>query len=260
MEKEIQNILSQGTLLEAGRQRHYLFKYGLGLRIDQEAEYTIISGCAIPFGIVEPFIAFTKLLKMFNVDYTFLKREYCCGGFIISRINEKERKTAEKYSRKFIKNNIEQAKKLGSSTVVTLCAVCAFLYSSFFGEEEDIRIIYYPELLLEKMKGKAELNQDIAYYEGCYKVHKEIAPKGKINLQSVHHIFEKIKGLKVTEIPSDKCCITNPKAIIDQVMEKEIDTLVCSCSGCHAMLERNLRNNNKIKTKFLTQLILESLR
>ncbi|MEM3565090.1 MAG: heterodisulfide reductase-related iron-sulfur binding cluster [Candidatus Jordarchaeaceae archaeon] len=87
---------------------------------------------------------------MFEVDYTFLKREYCCCGFIISRTNAEERKVAEDYSRKFIEFNIEMAKKLGSSTVVTFCAVCAFLYSQFFGKDENTRIIHYPELLLEK--------------------------------------------------------------------------------------------------------------
>jgi hypothetical protein len=57
LENNIHNILSQGSILEAGKQRHYLFKHGLGLRINHEAEYTIISGCAVPFGIIEPFIA-----------------------------------------------------------------------------------------------------------------------------------------------------------------------------------------------------------
>ncbi|MEM3565094.1 MAG: hypothetical protein QXR19_17840 [Candidatus Jordarchaeaceae archaeon] len=57
----------------------------------------------------------------------------------------------------------------------------------------------------------------------------------------------------------DQCCVTNPKAILDQIMEKEIDTLVCSSSGCHAVLERNIRNENKVKMKFLTQILLESL-
>ncbi|MFB0562476.1 MAG: heterodisulfide reductase-related iron-sulfur binding cluster [Candidatus Lokiarchaeia archaeon] len=260
MEKDINNILSQGSILEAGKQRHYLLKYGLGLRTDQEAEYTIISGCAVPFGIIEPFIAFTKLLDLFDVDYTFLKKEYCCGGFIISRTRGNERKNAEDYSRKFVENNVKQAKKLGSSTVVTLCAVCAYLYSEMFGKAEDIRIIHYPELLLEKIKGKTELNQDIAYYEGCYKVHEEIAPRGTINLGSVHQIFEKIKGLKVTEIASDLCCITDSKAVINQAIGKDLNTVVCSCSGCHAMLKRNLEKSKKMEVKFLTQIILESLR
>ncbi|MHA1429705.1 MAG: heterodisulfide reductase-related iron-sulfur binding cluster [Candidatus Freyarchaeota archaeon] len=262
MEESVKRIMSQGSILESGKQRHYLLKYGLGLNMDKEAKYTIIAGCNNPFGLFKPFNDFVELMRLFDVDYTFLKKEYCCGNLAYRGISAEERPKMEEYSRQFIENNLKQAKKLGSEAIVTFCCVCAYLYNRFFGEEyEGMRILYFPEFLLETMKGSPRLDREVAYYEGCYRYQKELAPGAKINLKSNHELLNRIEGLRVNQVPSNVCCIDNVQKIIDTVNGQGVHTVITSCTGCYAVLGVTSKLlGGKPRVKFLTETLLEAYR
>ncbi len=260
MEESVKRIASQGSILEAGKQRHYLLKYGLGLNMDKQATYTIIAGCNNPFALFKPFKAFVELLKLFDVDYTFLKKEFCCGNLAYREISKEERPKLEEYSKQFIENNLKQAKKLGSRAVVTFCNVCCFLYNRFFGGEyEGMRILYYPEFLLETMKGKPRLDKNVAYYEGCYRYQRDLAPGAKINLKSNHELLRRIQGLKVSQVPSNLCCMDSAQKIIDEVNNQRVNTLVASCTGCFAVLDVISKlAGGKPEVKYITEILLEA--
>ncbi|MGQ9720807.1 MAG: heterodisulfide reductase-related iron-sulfur binding cluster [Candidatus Jordarchaeum sp.] len=260
MEESVNRIMSQGSILESGKQRHYLLKYGLGLNMDKSAKYTIIAGCANPFGLFEPFKDFIELLGLFNVDYTFLKKEYCCGNLAYREIPKEDRPKLEEYSRQFIENNLKQAKKLGSEAIVTFCCVCAYLYNRFFGDEyEGMSILFFPELLLETMKGIPKLNKSIAYYEGCYRYQRDLAPGAKINLKSNHELLDRIEGLQISLVPSKLCCMEDLQKIFEEINNKDVDIVVTSCTGCYAVLGVTSKlMGGKPQVKFLTEILLEA--
>ena len=258
MEESVNRIMSQGSILESGKQRHYLLKYSMGLNMDKPASYTIIAGCANPFGLFEPFKAFIELMRLFDVDYTFLKKEYCCGN-LAYRL-EGDRSKLEEYSKKFIENNLKKAKELGSKAIVTFCCVCAYLYNRFFGDEyEGMRILYFPEFLLVTMKGTPRLNRKVAYYEGCYRYQRDIAPGAEINLKSNHELLGRIEGLQVSQVPSNLCCMDDLQKIMEEVNSKDVDTVVTSCTGCYAVLGVTSKlMGGKPPVKFLTEILLEA--
>jgi Fe-S oxidoreductase len=260
MEESVNRIISQGSILESGKQRHYLLKYGLGLNMDKPSSYTIIAGCANPFALFEPFRDFVELMRLFNVDYTFLKKEYCCGNLAYREVSEEEKPKLEECSKQFIENNLKQALKLGSKAIVTFCCVCAYLYNRFFGDEyEGMRILYYPEFLLETMKGTPRLDKNVAYYEGCYKYQRRIAPGAKINLKSNHELLSRIEGLRVSQVPSNLCCMDDVPKIIEAVNNQGVDTLVTSCTGCYAVLEvASKLMGGKPEVKYITEILLEA--
>ncbi len=260
MEESVNRIISQGSILESGKQRHYLLKYSLGLNMDKPANYTIIAGCANPFGLFEPFRAFIDLVRLFDVDYTFLKKEYCCGNLAYRKISKEERPKLEEYSKQFIENNLKQAKKLGSKAIVTFCCVCAYLYNRFFGDNyEGMRILYFPEFLLEAIKGTPRLDKTVSYYEGCYRYQRDLAPGAKINLKSNHELLGRIEGLQVSQVPSKLCCMDDVQKIIEEVNNQDVDTVVTSCTGCYAVLGVTSKlMGGKPQVKFLTEILLEA--
>jgi Fe-S oxidoreductase len=134
------------------------------------------------------------------------------------------------------------------------------VYNRFFGDKyEGMRILYYPEFLLETMKGTPRLDKNVAYYEGCYRYQRGIAPGARVNLKSNHELLSRIEGLRVSQVPSNLCCMDGVQKIIEAVNNKGVDTLVTSCTGCYAVLEvASKLMGGKPQVKYITEILLEA--
>lgn len=77
--KLVENIENYGICKGTGEERRKLLVDDIGLRIGEKAEYVIITGCFPPEGMPHVFGAFKGLLDHFQIDYTLLSKEYCCG-------------------------------------------------------------------------------------------------------------------------------------------------------------------------------------
>ncbi len=55
----------------------------MGFRTVDRAEYALIASCFLPSLVPEGMKAFRLLLEYFKVDYTLLRKEYCCGNLLL---------------------------------------------------------------------------------------------------------------------------------------------------------------------------------
>src|SRR3972149_3256267 len=66
---KIQQIEAQGPSVEVGAMRLRLLKETIGARVDQQAEFAILSGCHAPFRFF-PIKGFVELLERLGVSYS----------------------------------------------------------------------------------------------------------------------------------------------------------------------------------------------
>jgi Fe-S oxidoreductase len=75
------------------------------------------------------FSALKNFLDHYGVSYTFLSKEYCCGWVplmqpAVMAKDEERIKQLKGVVEEFLKENINQAKKVGAKAIVTICAPC----------------------------------------------------------------------------------------------------------------------------------------
>ena len=88
-----------------------------GFRVADSAEYALLASCFSPYLSPGDMTAFRELLDHFEVDYTLLPKEYCCGAmFYMHALDEKHEgdlDRADATAREFLDRNLEQAREVG---------------------------------------------------------------------------------------------------------------------------------------------------
>jgi len=260
LKQQIEDIKREGMLFTPMVLRNSIIG-GLEIRLKEKvAENLIIIGCAC-FGTALPLRSFCLLLQRLGISYTFLEKEYCCGAPLINQalLQGEDREEMDEIARDLIKMNLEQAEGKGVKNIIFFCTWCAYLAKRFFPKEK-IPLLFYPEILMDKLDGgRLELKAKVGYFGGRPHRLPVYIPQEDVDLQwrEYRQLLQRIKGLQVIDIPR-YCCQIAPWAIFQRMEKFGLDTLVIPCIVCYGRLIRVAPSG--IKVKFLSDILLQALK
>lgn len=253
----VDNIRAYGSYKDSGEGRRKVLE-DAGSRIDQKAEYVIISGCRQPEDMPHVFSDFSALLNRLQVDYTFLSKEFCCGWIPLQQpaVMAKDDETIAKAKalvKEFILGNFRQAEALGAKSIALFCTACESNYSNY-QSETDLELIFYTELL-DRYFQYGHLALDADYYEGCYRFRRRITDQ-PLNTEPAVRVLSKIEGLRLHRLDSKLCCYIPPhfEQLTASIRSKTVITI---CTGCYSNLRRVERGNYQVR--MLPEVVLEAL-
>jgi len=260
-EKLVDNIRAYGTYRGSGEEKHRILVEDIGFKIGEKAEYVITTGCLQPEGMPHVLRAFKDLLDHFQVDYTLLSKEYCCGWMPLGQPavmakNEEDIAKAKELSGEFILENFRQAEALGAKSIVLFCAACDPNYANYTGAT-NLEVISQSELLDRFFQG-GRLDLELDYYPGCYRFRRRITTE-PVDVEPAVRILNKIEGLRVNHLDDKLCCYIPPH--MEQLTGSlTTETLVTICSGCYHNLKGKLQESGDRRVKMLPEVILEAVR
>jgi len=259
-QKVVDNIWAYGTCKDSGEGRLKVLKE-IGFRMQERAEYVILTGCFNPEGMPPVFHALKALLDHFQIDYSLLAKEYCCGWMplgqpaVIAK-NEGDIARSKELSRTFVLENFRQAEALGAKSIVRFCAACEPTYTNC-AAATNLELISYTELLDRHFKG-GRLDMTVDYYPGCYRFRRRVTNQ-PVDLAPAVRVLNKIKGLQVNHVDPRLCCYIPPhlEQLADSLTTR---TVVTICSGCYGNLRRKLSERGGGEVKMLPEVVLAAMR
>lgn len=252
MEK-VERIENSDCSIGPMEMRRRLLTYAMNSRLDALAEYVVITGCRSTTAFVH-LSHLVKLLKYYEVDYTFLSEETCCGNSFLEHLNPKETaadeiEEYENYAKGFENRNLARIEALGIKKIVTACPGCNTRYNQF--QSGKIEVLYYTQLLARYVRD-IRLDSQVNFYEGCHKYHRTAS--FKIDTTNSKSLISGMKDLDVTDIPN-YCC----RNLADKIFEKsDAATIVTPTSCCWTFLG-NQRKADSPQVIPLTQLMCQAL-
>lgn len=227
------------------------------LPYDQPAENVIVTGCQILGGLPHMPAKLAGLFDRAGLSYTFLSKEYCCGNNLyrpaIKAKDEEAMAECMNLSREFVGKNMETARELGAKRLIIFCSPCYPIYKHAFPEAD---IIFYPEALKEIMP-EIEMDGEIDYYPGCYRLHRKFAPV-PMDLKSTNEVLAKIKGLKINRIGAPKCCY-HPEGLSHMIDSVKSDVMLHVCTGCYFQALLNMPQDRQVRIMMLPELVETAL-
>lgn len=259
-QKLADNIRAHGIYRDSGEGRHRVLE-DIGFRIGEKAEYVIVTGCFNPEGIPHVFRALKELLDHFQIDYSLLSKEYCCGWVplgqpaVIAK-NEEDIARSKELSRDFVLENFRQAEALGAKSIVRFCAACEPSYTNY-AEATNLELISYSQLLDRYFDG-GRLDSEVDYYAGCYRFRRRVTTE-PVDLEPSLRLLNKIKGLKVNYLDNNHCCFIPP--LLEQLVDSlTTRTLVTICVACTSNLRKKLQEKGDYQVRMLPEVLLEAVR
>ncbi len=111
---KLQQIEIQGPSVEIGAMRLRLVKETIGARVDQQADYVILTGCNAPYRFYH-LKSFIELLERLGASYTLLSKEFCCGSSYLPKNDESpELAVLEPYAKDYERRNVAASEALGA--------------------------------------------------------------------------------------------------------------------------------------------------
>ncbi len=258
-QKLVDNIWAHGSGKDSGEGRLRVLE-DIGFRRGEKAEYVMLTGCYNPEGMPHVFRALKGLLEHFQIDYSLLAKEYCCGWMPIGQPavmakNEEDIAKAKELSREFVVENFRQAEGLGAKSVVLFCAACEPSYTNCAAATK-LEVISYSELL-DRYFNDGRLDLEVDYYAGCYRFRRRVTTE-PVDLEPAVRLLSKIKGLRVNHLDNKLCCYIPPH--LEQLSDSlTTRTLVTICAGCYANLSGKLGEKGDYQVKMLPEVLLEAV-
>jgi Fe-S oxidoreductase len=255
-EKLIADIRESGIAQGAAGvdQRAKLLK-DLGLWSGDKAEYALIASCFLPSLVPEGLKAFRLLLEHYKVDYTLLRKEYCCGNILLRQASKDKTgddlKQADVLVREFLENNLTQARQVGAKKILAFCVGCDLVYSRFKNSVPE-EILWYPTLLARFFKG-GRLEMEADYYAGCHYYYRRL--NGSLpDLDSAIEVLNRIEGLRLNHLDSRLCC-TRPQQLESLLGNIKSKTVITPCGGCAMGLEQALEARGDCRVVMLSEVV-----
>ncbi len=255
-EKLIANIcesgIAQGT---AGVDDRARILKDMGFRSTQKADYALIASCFLPSLVPESMKAFRLLLEHYQVDYTLLPKEHCCGDLLLRQAAKDktgvEMKQADALAREFLEKNLIQARQVGAVKLLAFCVGCDLVYSRFRDSVPE-EILWYPTLLARLFKGgKLELEAD--YYAGCHYYYRRL--NGSLpDLDSAIEVLARVEGLRLNHLDSRLCC-TRPQQLESLLGNIKSRIVITPCGGCAMGLEQALRAKGDCRVVMIPEVV-----
>lgn len=224
----------------------------------EKASVAIFFGCYRPF--TTPFLLsdYIKLLDLLGVSYTFFDKEYCCGLPLLTSADNNNLEESKKAIDDFNTLNIDLARKKEASTSAYCCISCAYVAKSK-NSADSSRYVYMPDVLFSALEHtKLRIRpMTIGYFGGCHTFYKHHFPGVELGWERYRAGLEKIEGLKIVDLPDTLCCKRASEKIVQSAWERNLDTIVCPCNGCHAALAPAAAG--KARMLSLPALLLEAL-
>lgn len=226
-----------------------------GLRRVGKAEYALIASCFMPSLVTESLKAFGFLLEHYQVDYTLLPKEHCCGNLLMRQAAKDrtgvEMKQADTLAREFLDKNLAQARQIGASKLIAFCVGCDLVFSRFRDSVPE-EILWYPTLLTRLFKGgRLELEAD--YYAGCHYHYRRIT--GSLpDLDSATKVLNRIEGLRLNLLDSRLCC-TRPQQLEPLLGSIKNKVVITPCGGCAMALEQALRSRDDCRVVMIPEVV-----
>lgn len=255
----VDSIRAHGAYRDAGEGKRRVLD-DIGFRRGEKAEYVLIASCS-PEGIPHVFRALKELLDHFQIDYTLLPKEYCCGWeplgqpAVVAK-NEEDIAKAKEFAQEFILENFRQAEALGAKSIVLWCAACEPSYTNC-AAATNLEVISHSELLDRYFSG-GKLDAAIDYYAGCYRFRRRMTTE-PVDIEPAVRVLNKIDGLKVNHLDNKLCCYIPPhqEQLIPSI---KTQTVVTICTGCYHNLRRKLQEKADYQVKMLPEIVLEAVR
>ncbi|HIE17912.1 MAG TPA: (Fe-S)-binding protein [Dehalococcoidia bacterium] len=258
--KLVENIENYGICKGTGKERRKLLVDDIGLRVAEKAEYVIVTGCFPPEGMPHVFRAFKRLLDHFQIDYTLLSKEYCCGWMPIGQPavmakNEEDIARFKELSKGFIRGNFSQAEALGAKSIVLYCAACEPNYTNCL-KDTRLEVISCSELL-DRYFTDGKLSLEVDYYPGCYRFRRRITTES-VDIEPAVRVLNKIAELKVNYLDANLCCYIPPH--LEQLAANlKTNILVNICTGCYNNLRGKLKDKPDLRVKMLPEIVWEAV-
>ena len=199
-----------------------------------------------------------RLLEQLGVDITYLEEENCCGHTTFETASAEDREQAVEAAREFTEANLKRAEAKGARSVAYFCTWCAHTAKWLF-PDSPIALKYYPDILVEKLateKLRMEPAAVVGFFEGCHRRAK-ITPGVSFEWGKYRELLNNIEGLKVVDMPGKLCCIDVPDRIINNALDLNLDTILCSCLACATRL--GMASEGRMRVQFYSDLLLEAL-
>jgi Fe-S oxidoreductase len=256
-EKMISAIQEAG-IVQGARQvadRNRRLQETCGFRVADRAEYALIASCFSPYLSPGDMTAFRKLLDHFEVDYTLLRKEYCCGAMMfmhaLDEKHEGDLDQADAMAREFLERNLEQAREVGAGKIVAYCAGCETIFSSI-GDGVAEEIIWHPTLLARLFQG-GRLDLQADYYSGCHRFRRAFIGSMP-DVDSIFTALSRVDGLELHQLDSELCC-TNPKQLEGLVSSLEFKTIIVPCATCAMSLGKALADKGEYRIARLSEVL-----
>ena len=226
-----------------------------GFRSGDRAEYALIASCFLPSLVPESMKAFRLLLEHYQVDYTLLPKEYCCGNLLLRQaVKDKtgdEPGQADALAREFLEKNLIQAREVGARKLLAFCVGCDLVHARFRDSVPE-EMLWYPTLLARLFKGgKLELEAD--YYAGCHYYYRRI--NGSLpDLDSAKEVLNHVEGLRLNLLDSSLCC-TRPQQLESLLGNARSRIVITPCGGCAMGLEQALRARSDRRVVMLPEVV-----
>lgn len=226
-----------------------------GFRTKDRAEYALIASCFNPYLEPGDMIAFRKLLDRFEVDYSLLPKEYCCGDpFFLHAINtgsEADMREARALAAEFFAENLRQVRRLGASKIILYCAGCDMVFDAFKADVPE-EILWYPTLFDRIFRG-GKLRLEADYYAGCHR-NRRAMKATPLDLDAVTRILGRIEGLELNPVRTDLCCMKAEElpSIAATIRRR---TIITPCSGCSMFLRQALKEREGTRVFLLSEVI-----
>lgn len=256
-EKMIAKIREGGVAQGADQaeERKRLLTEDLGYRTAEKAEYALIASCFNPLLEPQDMKAFAKLLEYYEVDYTLLPKEYCCGDpFYMHYVNEKHEgdlEQADELGKEFLDENLKQVRDIGASKILAYCAGCDMVFKRFSDNVPE-EILWHPTLLARLFQGgKLELEAD--FYPGCHRYRQKLN-NSLPDLDAVRTVLSRIEGLELNDIGGELCCM-KPDELESLVPTIKHRTIITPCSGCTLFLRKALAEQGDYRVTMLSEVV-----
>ena len=256
----LDNIKCYGSAHGTGKARHKLLAEDIGFKIGQKADYVFITSCHFPTRLPDTFQALKEIFHHFQIDYTLLPEEYCCGSepllppAIRSRDAERLNSTMATCQNLVLKN-IKQAETLGAKYIVIFCTGCDLIYTSLKSRINQ-EVIFYTELIDRYFTG-GRLNLKADYFAGCYRG-RRILKLEPINLPSALSVLGKIEGLELNPLNNTLCCM-RPDEMEELFASRQSDTIINICTGCHWSMTNSPSRPDNVRLLMLPEVVWASL-
>jgi Fe-S oxidoreductase len=227
----------------------------MGFRSADKAEYALIAGCFLPSLVPESMKAFRLLLEHYQVDYTLLPKEHCCGNLLLRQAAKDKRgvelKQADALAREFLEKNLIQARRVAAKRILAFCVGCDLVHARFRNSVPE-EILWYPTLLSRLFEG-GRLKLEADYYAGCHYYYQRINGSSP-DLHSAVDVLNRIEGLRLNLLDSHLCC-TRPQQLEPLLGSIKSKIVITPCGGCAMSLEQALRTRGDCHVVMLPEVV-----
>ena len=255
-ERLITNIRGSGVAQgAAGVDDRVTLLKNMGFRCTDKAEYALIASCFLPSLVPESLKAFRLLLEHYQVDYTLLPMEHCCGNLLLRQAAKGKTggdlKQADALAREFLEKNLIQARKVGASKLLAFCVGCDLVHARFRDSVPE-EILWYPTLLARLFKG-GRLELEAEYYAGCHYYYRRL--NGSLpDLDSAMEVLNRVEGLSLNLLDSHLCC-TRPQQLDSLMCSIRSKIVITPCGGCAMGLEQAMKAKGDCRVVMLPEVV-----